>query len=163
MILFYKTDQHKINKCTYFHKTMTTPPPFQKAYRFEIIKFILIVFPIIAGGIVFAIFVSKSENLNWVDFLFFAIVGFLIILSQCVSFIFKRIKIKEMQAVLSVESLNNGDLSPSTFTSSKSSTPKEAIKIDEYAVAYCPTCGKSFTKKYKFCPKCGSCKIKGML
>ena len=52
---------------------------------------------------------------------------------------------------------------PSTFTSIKSSAPKEALKIDEYAVAYCPTCGKSFTKKYKFCPKCGSCKIKGML
>ncbi len=68
-----------------------------------------------------------------------------------------------MQAVQGVNISKNIGSTPSTFTSDKSSAPKEAVKIDEYSVAYCPTCGKSFTKKYKFCPICGSCKIKGML
>ncbi|MCK5304418.1 MAG: hypothetical protein KAJ72_04150 [Candidatus Heimdallarchaeota archaeon] len=142
---------------------MSNSPPFQKAFRFEIVKFILIVLPIVAGGIVFAVFVPLSEKLSWFDFLFFAIVGFLIILSQCVSFFFKRKRIKEMQVAQGFISSTNTGFAPSTFTSIKSSAPKEALKIDEYSVAYCPTCGKSFTKKYKFCPNCGSCKIKGML
>jgi predicted RNA-binding Zn-ribbon protein involved in translation (DUF1610 family) len=71
-----------------------------------------------------------------------------------------------MKKMQDVQVLNSSKVTasvPSTFTSAKSSAPKEAIKIDEYAVAYCPTCGKSFTKKYTFCPNCGSCKIKGML
>ncbi len=68
-----------------------------------------------------------------------------------------------MQDTLGVITSKITDFTPSTFTTAKSSAPKEAVKIDEFAVAYCPTCGKSFTKKYKFCPSCGSCKIKGML
>lgn len=142
---------------------MSNSPPFQKAYRFEIVKFIFIVLPIVAGGIVFAVFVPISEKLSWFDFLFFAIIGFLIILSQCVSFIFKRKRIKEMQKAQVEISYKDTGSTPSTFTLARSSAPKEAIKIDDYAVAYCPTCGKSFVKKYKFCPNCGSCKIKGMV
>jgi ABC-type transport system involved in cytochrome bd biosynthesis fused ATPase/permease subunit len=142
---------------------VSNSPPFKKAFRFEIAKFIIIVFPIIAGGIVFAVFVPISEKLSWLEFLFFAIIGFLIILSQCVSFVFKRRRMKKMQDVQGLYSSKVTASVPSTFTSGKSSAPKEAIKIDEYAVAYCPTCGKSFTKKYTFCPNCGSCKIKGML
>lgn len=68
-----------------------------------------------------------------------------------------------MQEALGMINSNGTSSIPSTFTTAKSSAPKEAVKIDEFAVAYCPTCGKSFTKKYKFCPSCGSCKIKGMV
>ena len=68
-----------------------------------------------------------------------------------------------MQVAQGFISSTNTGFAPSTFTSIKSSAPKEALKIDEYSVSYCLTCGKSFTKKYKFCPNCGSCKIKGML
>ncbi|MHA1202604.1 MAG: hypothetical protein ACTSQ4_08795 [Candidatus Heimdallarchaeaceae archaeon] len=142
---------------------MSKSPPFQKVYRFEIVKFIFIVFSIIAGGIVIAVFVPIYEKLSWLEFLFFAIIGFLIILSQCISFVFKRNRIKKMQDTQGLSSSTITDSVPSTFTSVRSSAPKEAIKIDEYAVAYCPTCGKSFTKKYTFCPNCGSCKVKGMV
>ncbi len=163
MIFSYQIIQHNINKCTWLHASVSNSLPFHKVLRLEIIKFILIVFPIIAGGIVFAVFVPISEKLSWTDFIFFSVIGFLLILSQVVSFIFKRKRIKEMQEAIGMILSNNTDSIPSTFTTAKSSAPKEAVQIDEFAVAYCPTCGKSFTKKYKFCPGCGSCKIKGML
>lgn len=120
------------------------------------------------GGIIFAIFVPLKDNLSWIDFLFYAIIGFLIILYQSLSFIYKRKRIKEMMDALSPQYKDSSiipvDSTPNTLTTRNSTAgQKEALKIDEYAVAYCPTCGQSFTKKYKFCPKCGSCKIKGML
>ena len=137
---------------------MSNPTPFQKAIRFEIIKTLVIVVPIVAGAIVFAVIIPSSNKVDWIDFLFYLIIGTLIVILQGFSHYFKMRQIREMQEVLA-----SSASIPSTFTSSNHTGPKESIKIDEYAVAHCPSCGKSFTKKYKFCPGCGSCKIKGMV
>ncbi len=37
----------------------------------------------------------------------------------------------------------------------KNKTEENAIK----SVSFCISCGRKFTKKYTFCPSCGSCKI----
>ena len=36
---------------------------------------------------------------------------------------------------------------------------KKHITKDDLAVAYCVSCGSNLSKRYSFCPKCGSCKV----
>ena len=120
----------------------------------EIFKVIIISLPLFIGGIVFTYYFSRGFS-SLRNYLFYLFIAILVIFSQIILFFFKRQRIlgNEYQS----ESFSNSV--PSTFSQGSSGSPKESVKIDEYSVSYCLSCGKSFTKKYSFCPKCGSCKI----
>lgn len=122
----------------------------------ELFKVIIVSLPLFVGGIVFAYYLSKGFS-SLRNFLFYLFIALSIISYQTILFFIRRKKISGNTTEDS--SYSN---TPSTL-SYKSSSPKEAVKIDEHSVSYCLSCGKSFTKKYSFCPKCGSCKISSFM
>ncbi len=135
----------------------------QKAIRIELIKLSAISIPILLGGVILASLIPSRASLNWRDLGYFSIFGFLIITGQIALFISRR------RYYSSLSENDSTENTPSTVPTStnysrnvnpgSSGVPKEAVQIDETAVSYCPSCGKSFTSKYKFCPSCGSCRI----
>ena len=133
----------------------------------EFLKLSIVIFTIIGGGIVFAIFVPLRDFLLWRDFFFYVSVGSLIIIYFILSFVFKRKRLNyihsEKNKLANVPSTSSV-VKKSQITSLKYpiKTPKAskvAVKIDENAITYCPKCGRSFTKNYQFCPACGFCGI----
>lgn len=142
---------------------MTNPPTYKQIMNKELLKLLLISIPILVGGLIFALFVPVNDALSWIDFLFYSIVGFLIIVWQSLSFYYTRSKIKAIVDSSGIDDIQYHENVPDTRTQTPRGSLKQATKIDDHASSYCPSCGKSFNKKYKFCPGCGSCKIKGIL
>ena len=140
----------------------------QRAMKVEFIKLVSISLAIVTGGLILASFVPSRDILKWRDLGYYSVLGFILLAGQIALFLSRR---KYYLSVSETEPLEN-DLStiptsatisrntnPSSSSRSNSKIPKEAVQIDETAVSYCPSCGRSFTSKYKFCPSCGSCKI----
>ena len=140
----------------------------QRAMKVEFIKLVSISLAIVTGGLILASFVPSRDILKWRDLGYYSVLGFILLAGQIALFLSRR---KYYLSVSETEPLEN-DLStiptsatisrntnPSSSSRNISKIPKEAVQIDETAVSYCPSCGRSFTSKYKFCPSCGSCKI----
>ena len=137
---------------------MSVTPPVKNKLFFEIFKLLIISLPLFVGGIVFTYFFSKGFSFLR-NYLFYLIIAIIIILGQTIIFFIRRNNI--MERISNTDSHSSSV--PSTLSHNSSSSPKESVKIDEYSVSYCLSCGKSFTKKYSFCPKCGSCKISSFI
>ena len=120
---------------------------------------------ILLGGFILASFVPSREILKWRDIGYYSIFGFILLIGQLSLFLSRRKYYLSLSENNQLENEASAVPTSSTFSKkasfrgSRSSVPKEAVQIDETAVSYCPSCGKSFTSKYKFCPNCGSCKI----
>ena len=112
-----------------------------------------------------ASFIPSREILKWRDLGYYSIFAFILLIGQLSLFISRRkyylsLSENDYKNIESSSVPTSTTLSKKThLVGSKSKLPKEAVQIDETAVSYCPSCGKSFTSKYKFCPNCGSCKI----
>ena len=130
----------------------------KKTLYFEIFKLITISFPLFVGGIIFSYFFSKGSS-SLRNYLFYLFVSVLLIFGQIILFFIRRQRILGNE----FQSKSLSSTVPSTLSQGSTSSPKESIKIDEHSVSYCLSCGKSFTKKYSFCPKCGSCKISSFI
>jgi hypothetical protein len=122
----------------------------------EIIKILVISLPLFTGIIVYVYFISKGFS-SLRNFLFYLFIAVSIISYQVIFFFIRRKRIIE-----NYSQIGSSSNLPSSLLH-KSSSPKEAVKIDEHAISYCLSCGKSFTKKYSFCPNCGSCKISSFM
>ena len=136
---------------------MTTPFYGRNKFISEILKLLLISLPLFTGVMVYIYFLNKGFS-SLRNFLFYLFIAISIISYQLIFFFTRRKRILEAYSKSDSPTSNL----PSSFLHN-SSSPKEAVKIDEHAVSYCLSCGKSFTKKYSFCPKCGSCKISSFM
>jgi len=140
----------------------------QKAIKIEFIKLLSISIPIILGGIIFASFIPSRDFLKWRDLGYYSILGFILLAGQLALFFSRRKYYSSLSEIESSEinpttvptsATFSKNINPASTCKKSSKIPKEAVQIDETAVSYCLSCGKSFTTKYKFCPNCGSCKI----
>ncbi len=121
----------------------------------ELLKIILLICMILIGGIILGILIPLSEKIDWLDFLFYSIVGLLIILYLSISLNVKKKKLAEIHSVL-----HEQENTPTTASASNLNRQQKAgVKVDETAAAYCPMCKNSFGKTYQFCPNCGYCGI----
>ena len=130
----------------------------KRTLYFEIFKLLVISIPLFVGGIIFTYYFSKGFS-SLRNYLFYLIIAIIILSGQIVIFLIRRNNIVERVS----STVSHSNRVPSTLSQSSSSSPKESVKIDEHSVSYCLSCGKSFTKKYSFCPKCGSCKISSFI
>ena len=146
-----------INAC-YPFCLMLASSTVRRTLYLEIFKLLIIIIPLIIGVIVFTFYFNKGSS-SLRNYLFYLFVAVFIILGQTTLFFIRR---KRMVGN-DLQSKSLSSTVPSTFSQGSSSSPKESVKIDEHSVSYCLSCGKSFTKKYSFCPKCGSCKISSFI
>ncbi|MHA1954603.1 MAG: hypothetical protein ACW96U_11735 [Candidatus Heimdallarchaeaceae archaeon] len=137
---------------------MLASSSMKRTLYFEIFKLLAISIPLFVGGMIFTYFFSKGSS-SLRNYLFYLFVAVFIILGQTTLFFIRRKGIVGND----LQSKSPSSTVPSTFSQGASSSPKESVKIDEHSVSYCLSCGKSFTKKYSFCPKCGSCKISSFI
>lgn len=162
MSFFSKTNALEISKrkinASYMFCLMLISSSEKRTLYLEIFKVLIISLPLFIGGVIFTYYLSKGFS-SLRNYLFYLIIAIIIILGQIILFFIRRNNF--MDSKLNTNS--HPSSAPSTLTHNSSSSPKESIKIDEYSVSYCLSCGKSFTKKYSFCPKCGSCKISSFI
>ncbi len=125
--------------------------------NFELFKVMVITSPLFIGSIIFTVFLLLGYS-SLRNYLFYLFIAILIISSQVIVFLMRRKGIRGSGNHIEVDAKI-----PSSFSKDPISSPKESVKIDEHSVSYCLSCGKSFTKKYSFCPKCGSCKISSFI
>jgi len=130
----------------------------KKAVKTEVVKLSLLSFILITGGIIFGIFVPLTEALSWIDFTFYASIGFLVIVYQSISFYVKTRKIKRIMAIDFDEGLYDDVPVTESDTFGKQKY-KGNLQVDENAASFCPRCGSSFTKTHRFCPNCSYCGI----
>ncbi len=130
----------------------------KKIIKTEVLKLSILAFIIITGGIILGIFVPLKEFLSWIDFTFYASIGFLVIVYQAISFYMKTKKVKRVMA-MDFDDVLTDDVLTEDIPVTKSDTfgrqeYKGNVKVDENAASFCPRCGSSFTKTYRFCPNC---------
>jgi len=123
--------------------------------KIEFLKLSLISLVIIVGGITFAIFVPLRESLNWVDFIFYAVIGALIIAYFTVSFFVKTKKLKHPVILDESSSIFDEEIPVTQSDTYGKQKLKGQVLVDLEAVSFCPRCGASFTKSHRFCPNCG--------
>ena len=130
----------------------------KRTIRIELLKLSILSFIIISGGIILGVLIPMFEILNWTDFIFYSVIGFLLIVYQTTSFFIKTRKLNQVMEI-DVDS----ELSDEVPMTKSDSTPNRHLKgsllVDENAISFCPRCGSSFTKTYRFCPYCGFCGI----
>jgi len=122
----------------------------KKSLNSEIFKVIIITIPLFVGGIVFTFYFFQGFS-TLRNYLFYLFIASIVAIGQIIIFLMRRKRILKPEYRPKMN-----DNVPSSFSQGSTSAQKESVKIDEHAVSYCLSCGKSFTKKYSFCPKCGS-------
>ena len=130
----------------------------KKIVRTETLKLSILASLIIIGGIILAIFIPSTEALNWIDFIFYASIGFLVIVYQCFSFYFKTRKVKQALTMDRHQELDEDIPVTKTDVIGKQEN-KGQVLVSKEAASFCPRCGGSYTKTHRFCPNCGYCGI----
>ncbi|MHA1218572.1 MAG: hypothetical protein ACTSSN_11895 [Candidatus Heimdallarchaeaceae archaeon] len=123
--------------------------------RIELLKVLLSIFLILTGGVILGILIPIYERIDWLDFLFYSIVGILIIVYLSISLYVKKKKFDEIHSVM--QELET--ISTTSSAENLNQRQKAGVKVNETAAAYCPMCKKSYGKTYQFCPNCGYCGI----
>ena len=124
---------------------MTTSFSLKQNMQKEKIKLAIIVFVLSIVSIVFTIFYLLFEFIQeWHIVLYAAGVLFLVA--------------RQADAFLSTKRAVRLALDEP-----KEESPNSKVysiqKKEDFAVAYCVNCGANLSKRYSFCPKCGSCKV----
>ena len=130
----------------------------KKMIRTEVLKLSILSVLIISGGIILGVFVPITESLSWLDFIFYASIGSLIIVYQSLSFYIKTRKLKHVIDIDFEQELLE-DVPLAKLDTFGKQQYKGQVKLDDEAASFCPRCGASYSKTHRFCPNCGYCGI----